>query len=122
MTFGVSSRLAGSIAALALSACGSSAVPRAENAKAIAAVSAAEASGAAQVPRAALHLKMAQDAMDRAEGQIEEGEDEAARLTLERASADATLAQSLTTEQKVRNEADQAAKRVEQLRLRTTTF
>ncbi len=109
-------------AALFLAACGSSAVTHGEVADARAAISAAEASGAAQVPQAALHIKMAEDNMAQAETQMGEGESEAAREALERASADANLARSLTTEQQVRSEADAAARRVERLRSQTGTF
>jgi hypothetical protein len=122
MSVGTSSRLAASVAALVLSACGSSAVPQAENAQAVAAISAAEAAGAGGVPKASLHVKMAKDNVALAEKQVRDGDEEEARATLERASADAELARALTTEQQVRDEANAAIRRVEQLQLKTTTF
>jgi hypothetical protein len=97
-------------------------VPQAENAQAVAAISAAEAAGAGSVPEASLHVKMAKDSVALAEKQVRDGDEEEARATLERASADAELARALTTEQEVRDEANAAIRRVEQLQLRTTTF
>jgi hypothetical protein len=122
MSLGTSSRSAVVVAALILSACGGSAIPRAENASAVAAISGAEAAGAGQVPQAALYLKMAKDGVARGEKQVSDGEEDEARDTFERATADGDLARALTTEQQAREEADAATQRVERLRLQTTTF
>lgn len=111
-----------SLLGAALVVVGCSATPSADDAHAVAAISAAEASGAKQVPAAALYLKMAEDGVARARMEIDEGREEEARETLERASADAELARTLTTEAKVRSEADVATQSVEQLKSRMTTF
>jgi hypothetical protein len=114
-----STRSFGIFAVIFLAACGAS-VPHAEVADARAAISAAEASGAEQVPRAALHVKIAKDNVARAEQLIGDDENDEAREALERASADAKLASSLTREDQVRSETNAAIRRTEQLRSRTT--
>ncbi len=120
MSFSTSGLLSGTCAVMFLVACGSGPLPKAEFANAKAAISAAEASGAGQVPQAALHVKMAKNGVAEAEEQMDEGENEEAKATLERASADAQLASKLTREQKIRSEANAAVQRTEQLRTQTT--
>ena len=95
--------------------CASAAVPNAKVADAQSAISAAEATGAQAVPEASLYLKMAKDGVEAAKQQIRNDENEKAARTLERAKADAELAKSLTTEAKVRQGADQALERIENL-------
>jgi hypothetical protein len=108
--------------AVALAGCGGAAVPHAELADAKAAISAADATGARQVPEASLHVEMARDEADRAAGLIADGENEKARDAAQRASADAELATAITNEAKSRNQANAAVQRVEKLERSTTTF
>jgi hypothetical protein len=79
-------------------ACGGSALPPAKAADTQASISAAAAVGAEQNPQAALHLKMARDQMKQAQGLMDDGKGEEARLVLERATADAEVALIITRE------------------------
>jgi hypothetical protein len=101
--------------ALALLACGGSALPAPKVTEAESAVSAAQAVGAAENPRGALHLKMARDQLAEAKTLIRNGDEEEARLVLEGAEADAELALMLTREEQARAQATQAAQSVKSL-------
>ena len=79
-------------------ACGGSSLPPAKAADTQSSISAAAAVGADQNPQAALHLKMARDQLKQAQGLIEDGKDDEARLVLERATADAEVALMITRE------------------------
>jgi len=70
-----------------LVACGSSSLPPAKVAETQSSISAAAAVGAEQNPQAALHLKMARDQLSEAQGLIDSGKNDEARLVLERANA-----------------------------------
>jgi hypothetical protein len=99
-----------------LSACGGSApVPSAERTRALADVRAAEEVGAGQVPKAALHLKMARDQIATAERLIADDENKEATMVLTRAQADAEVAIALAHENKLRLEAKQAQAKVQEL-------
>jgi regulator of protease activity HflC (stomatin/prohibitin superfamily) len=79
------------------------------------AIRAAEAVGATSVPRAALHLQLAKENLDRANVLAEKGEREEATSLLLRAEADAELAILLSTEQEQKSEATLAMERARQL-------
>jgi Domain of unknown function (DUF4398) len=79
-------------------ACGGSALPPARVADTQSSISAATAVGADQNPQAALHLKMARDQLQEAQGLINSGKTDQARLVLERADADAEMALMITRE------------------------
>jgi len=66
---------------------------------------AAEELGATSLPKAALHLQLARDAVAAARRSAEEGEEENASLLLERAQADAELALQLTKTNQEREKA-----------------
>lgn len=85
------------VAALVV-ACGGSSLPPAKAADTQASISAASAVGAEQNPQAALHLKMARDQLKQAQGLINDGKDDEARMVLERATADAEVALIITRE------------------------
>jgi hypothetical protein len=105
-----------SVCALTLTqiGCGSSLqTPSTTEAKS--AISAAEASGAAGDPEAALHLKMAEDQVRAAEALIGEGDKGEAQLVLERAKVDAQLAQVLTRRSQMQGRAQQAQQEIERL-------
>jgi hypothetical protein len=78
--------------------CGGSALPPAKVADTQSSISAAAAVGADQHPQAALHLKMARDQLKQAQGLIDDGKSDEARLVLERADADAEVALMITRE------------------------
>ena len=105
------------IASFALvTACGGSApVPEAEHTKALADIRAAEEIGAAQVPKAALHLKMARDQVATAERLIADGENEDASLVLARAQADADVAIALSHEATLRAQAQAMREKIERI-------
>ena len=79
-------------------ACAGSSLPPAKVAETQSAISAAAAVGAEQNPQAALHLKMARDQLTEAQGLIDSGKNDEARLVLERADADAEVALMITRE------------------------
>jgi hypothetical protein len=97
-------------------ACGGAPRPEAQAAKSKSAVSAAEAVGAQSYPKAALHLKMAKDQIGTADRLITDGDNEEADLVLQRAEADAELALALAREEKQRVEAQEALKKVQELK------
>jgi len=78
-------------------------------------IRAAEEVGAAQVPRAALHLQLAKEELDRARKLNADGDKEEGASFLLRAQVDAELAVALSRESTERTEAQAAAARVNQL-------
>jgi hypothetical protein len=78
--------------------CASAPQPTEQLASAEASVRAAHELGADSVPRAQLHLKLAQEQVTQARKLAQDGEEERANLILSRARADAELALALTRE------------------------
>ena len=105
-----------SMAGLGLVACASTPPPNEKEASSAAAIRAASEVGAAQVPQAALYLKLAQEQLEKAKAQMNDGDNQAAGYTLLRAQADADLALSLARENKTRADADQVIAKVQALR------
>ena len=101
--------------AVGLGACGSTHTMPANYAPAQTAIGAADAVGARNEPRGALHLKMARDAVAQAEKLVRNGDEHEAELTLERARTDAELALMVTREATARREADTAKRELESL-------
>ena len=91
-------------------------MPAGERTKALADVRAAEEIGAGQVPKAALHLKMARDQIATAERLIADDENGEATMVLARAQADAEVAIALAHENQLRQQAQEAQQKVEQLK------
>jgi len=83
---------------ICLVGCSSSSLPPAKVVETQSSISAAAAVGAEQNPQAALHLKMARDQLSEAQSLIDSGKNDAARLVLERANADAEVALMITRE------------------------
>lgn len=79
-------------------------------------IRAAEVSGAAAVPQAALLLQLAREELDLARELAAKGKDEEAASMLLRSEADAELALVLSREEAQRSEAEAAMERVRQLR------
>jgi hypothetical protein len=79
------------------------------------AISAADAVGARNEPRAALHLKMARDQLVQAQALANDGKQDEAQLMLERARTDAEIALMVTREARARAEADRAKSEVQGL-------
>jgi hypothetical protein len=88
----------------ALAGCASNPLPPARVTDTQASIAAADAVGAANNPRAALHLKLAREQLQQGEALLRDGDDDEARLVLERARIDAELALALTREEQARKE------------------
>jgi len=104
------------ISGTALLACGGAPVPHDALTAAQAEVKGAEVGGATENPKAALHLKLAKDQIEVAQKQINDGDNEEAARTLDRAQADAELALALAKEAKAQGEAAEASEQVGKLR------
>lgn len=97
--------------------CGAAApVPSGQVTETQAAIRAAEEVGAPNVPKAALHLKMAKDQLQTAQGQMTNGDNDQARMTLDRARVDAELALALAREASLRAKATEALEKIQKLR------
>jgi hypothetical protein len=79
-------------------------------------IRAAEEVGAREVPRAALHLQLAEEQLNKAKAYKKDGEDEMAASMLTRAEADAELAVLLSREDAEKSAAQAAVQRVHELR------
>jgi len=79
-------------------------------------IRAAEEVGAADVPRASLHLQLAKEELDRAKRMAANGDDAQAESMLLRAEADAELAVALSREEAEIAESQEAVERVRDLR------
>ena len=101
---------------LALLGCGGSPTPVRSLAETRAAIRGAQEMGAPEVPRAALHLKLAQDQLAAAEREIAGGDGDDARPLLMRAKADAELALAYAKSEHTRQEALEARRKVDELR------
>lgn len=98
---------------LALSAaCAGAPAPTERLATTTASVRAAQEVGATHVPRAELHLSLAQEQVEKARRFMEKDENERADLTLRRAGADAELAVSLAREAAARDAAISAEQKI----------
>lgn len=80
-------------------------------------IRAAEEVGAPAVPKAALHLQLAKEELQRAKDLAAKGEQEQAASLLQRSEVDAELAVALSREATEASEARDALERVRKLRL-----
>ena len=85
--------------------CASNQLPPAKVTDTQASISAADAVGAANNPRAALHLKLAREQLRQGEALLRDGDEKEARLVIDRARMDAELALVLTREEQAQKEA-----------------
>lgn len=99
-----------------VAACGGKALSPASVADVQSEIKAAEVVGAPEYPRAELYLKLAKDQLQDAKKLAEEGEEEEARMTLDRARADAELAFALAKEAQAQREARVAMEKIDQFR------
>lgn len=72
--------------------------------------------GAEQIPRAALHLKLAQEQVDKARQLMEDADNERADESLRRAQADAELAIAIARETQAVQKADEAEAELQKAR------
>lgn len=91
--------------------CASTPVPTEQLASTEASVRAAQELGAARVPRAKLHLQLAQNQVARARQLSNDGDNDRAKVVLTRARADAELAVALTREAAVYQDLSTGARR-----------
>jgi hypothetical protein len=96
--------------ALLLAGCGGAPPPVDQLATTQAAIRAAQEAGAAEDPQGKLHLKLAQEQVDKGKAFMDDDENERAALLLQRAEADAQLAHALA---KKRASAEKAVEAVE---------
>lgn len=103
--------------ALSSTACGSSLPPPSDRlATAEAAARSARELGADREPKAALHLKLAQEQIDSAKKLMGDGDNKRADLVLQRAGADAELAVMLAKENNAKAEADRAHEKLKSVK------
>ena len=96
--------------------CASTPMPAEHLASAEAGIRGATEVGAESVPQAALHLKMANDQVAQAKGLLQNGDEERAKLVLERAESDAELSLTLAREASARSEANAVMEQIQTLR------
>ena len=83
--------------------CAGGTLPSEKLASAEASVKAARELGAASVPRAELHLRLAQEEVQQAEQCAKDGDEARGKVLLDRARADAELAMALTRQNEAQN-------------------
>jgi Domain of unknown function (DUF4398) len=102
-------------ASVALASCGSAQLSQAKLVEVQSSVSAAEAVGARDQPKAALHLQLARDEMAEARRLAAEGDGDNAALLLDRARVDAQLALQLARTEQEQEKARQAWQKIQEL-------
>jgi hypothetical protein len=100
---------------LTAAACGGAQLNQARVAEVQSSVRAAEAVGANDQPRAALHLQLARDEMAEARRLADDGDGEEAALVLERARVDAELAMQLAKTEQEQEKARQAWQKIQDM-------
>jgi hypothetical protein len=105
--------------ALLIVACGGAAIPQEQLTAAKAAVTGAQVAGAPGEPKAALHLKLAQEQIVKAEALIAEDENEEAARIIDRAQVDAELSLSLAKEATAKKEATDTIEQLQRLKKET---
>jgi hypothetical protein len=95
--------------------CGSYPAPQQKMVSAEASIRGAQEVGAARVPQAQLHLKLAQEQVDKAKALMADGDNKRAEMLLLRAQADAELALALAKEDAAKTDAQQSMDQVKAL-------
>lgn len=104
------------LVAVSAAACGGAAVPQEALTAAQASVKGAEVGGANEDPKAQLHLKLANEQIEKAKKAIEDGDNEVAARLVDRAQADADLALALAQQAKSLREAKDADEQLGKLK------
>ena len=105
------------MACVPLSACGGGAPPSERLVSAEAAIrGATEINANVAPPRAALHLQLAQEQVDKAKRYIADDQNQRAELALRQAQADAELAIALARNEEMKQRADSVRTKVDRLR------
>lgn len=105
-------------ATLLLAGCGGAAIPQEQLSTAQATQKGAEVAGAAEDPKASLHLKLATEQIEKAKALIADGQNEEAASVIDRAQADAELAIVLAKAAQAKKAAAEAGEQVEELKRR----
>ncbi len=100
--------------------CGGAAVPQESLTAAQASVKGAEVGGAAEHPKAQLHLKLATEQIAQAKKLIEEGDNEEAARVIDRAQVDAELSLALAQQAKSQKDAKEADEQLGKLKQKLT--
>ncbi len=104
------------MASLAVGCGGSSRPPTQLLSETQASIRGAEEVGAADAPKAALHLKMARDYVARAEQLMQDDENDTAGYLLMRASADAELSIAFAKSSRERTDVEETQNKIERLK------
>jgi hypothetical protein len=103
------------LATAATAACGGAPPPNDKLTAAVAALRSAREVGAESTPQASLHLKLADEAINKSKALIKDGDNKRAEYTLIRAKADAELALALAKEATAKAEAQAAEEQIKSL-------
>lgn len=101
---------------ISLLGCGSVLPPNEKLTEAEAAIRGAREVGAPEVPRASLHLRLAEEQLDKARNLMAREQNARAELALIRAQADAELAIAVSREKKITDETSAAQAKVAKLK------
>lgn len=101
---------------LGAAACGSTDIRSTQISEPRESIAAAEEAGAKDVPKAAYHLKLAEDRLVVADKFMREGETDQARLVLQQATADAELALAMARLETTRGKARGSLQDIQQMR------
>ena len=93
------------LTSVGVGACASAPPPHERVATSEAAIRGAREVGSEQIPQAALHLKLAEENVQKAKALMKDGDNQAAAFVLLRAQADAELALALARENKTKSDA-----------------
>ena len=104
------------LVAVSAAACGGAAVPQETLTAAQASVKGAEVGGANEDPKAQLHLKLANEQIEKAKKAIEDGNNEEAARLVDRAQSDADLALALAQQAKAFRDAKDADEQLGKLK------
>lgn len=104
------------LVAVTAAACGGAAVPQETLTAAQASVKGAEVGGANEDPKAQLHLKLANEQIEKAKKAIEDGDNEEAARLVDRAQSDADLALALAQQAKAYRDAKDADEQLGKLK------
>jgi outer membrane murein-binding lipoprotein Lpp len=107
--------------AVVLGGCASYAPPNDHLATSMASLRAAEEVGASKDPQAALHVRLAQEEVNRAKQLMADGDNERADYATMRANADAQLAVMLMRENAAKTKAQEATAKLQQIGSQTMT-
>ena len=103
----------------AIAGCASTKVTTKEYSEPRQKLEAASQMGAAELPQASLHLRLAQEQIEVADVLIADEEYEEARYALMRAEADAELALAMAREERMRGEVSEIVEKIQKLRADT---